>query len=228
MEHEGSLPHSQELATCPYPEPQTNPVHTLLHHFIKLHFNIILLPMPCLPEDRSGHGPIVGTILASEGTEENHKNPIRVSGLQNQNSRNTQHDCSTSGPRRAVDTALTNVILDLISFRLWPLYTLERSRNTNTRFRGDGEEKTACLWRQSNPGPPGQSGSCLPLVSFLILVLSFDFPTQRADRCRQEERGVTSMKEGNRLRKLCERRNIVLGHGVGPLHGGRDRYRLLE
>jgi len=30
MEHKGSLPHSQELATCPYPEPyQSSPSLTI-------------------------------------------------------------------------------------------------------------------------------------------------------------------------------------------------------
>ena len=40
MEHEGSLPHSQQPATCPYPEPdQSSPY--LPTHFFKIHFNII-------------------------------------------------------------------------------------------------------------------------------------------------------------------------------------------
>jgi hypothetical protein len=46
MEPEGSLPHSQELATCPDPEPfQSSPCP--LSHFLKIHFNIIL---PSTPE----------------------------------------------------------------------------------------------------------------------------------------------------------------------------------
>jgi hypothetical protein len=41
MEPEGSLPHSQEPATCPYPEPyQSSPWPP--SHFLKVHFNIIL------------------------------------------------------------------------------------------------------------------------------------------------------------------------------------------
>jgi hypothetical protein len=43
MEPEGSLPHSQEPATCPYPETyQSN--HALPSYFLKIHFSIILLP----------------------------------------------------------------------------------------------------------------------------------------------------------------------------------------
>jgi len=45
MKPEGSLPHSQVLATCPYPEPdQSSPCpHT---HFLKAHRNIILSSRP--------------------------------------------------------------------------------------------------------------------------------------------------------------------------------------
>jgi hypothetical protein len=45
MEPEGSLPHSQEPATCTYLE-QINPVHDPPSHFLKIHFNIILPPTP--------------------------------------------------------------------------------------------------------------------------------------------------------------------------------------
>jgi len=41
MEPEGSLPHSQVPATCPYPE-HLNPVHNPTSHFLKIHLNIIL------------------------------------------------------------------------------------------------------------------------------------------------------------------------------------------
>ena len=41
MEHEGSLPHWQMPATCPYPEPdRSSPYPTF--HFLKIHLNIIL------------------------------------------------------------------------------------------------------------------------------------------------------------------------------------------
>jgi len=39
VEPEGSLPHSQMPATCPYPEPARS---SLYHHFLKIHLNIIL------------------------------------------------------------------------------------------------------------------------------------------------------------------------------------------
>jgi len=39
MEPEGSLPHSKELATCPYPEPDQSSPRTPTH-FLKIHFNI--------------------------------------------------------------------------------------------------------------------------------------------------------------------------------------------
>jgi hypothetical protein len=37
MEPEGSLPHSQELTTCPYPEPdQSSPHHPILTNYMEL------------------------------------------------------------------------------------------------------------------------------------------------------------------------------------------------
>jgi hypothetical protein len=62
MEPEGLLPHLQEPATCPYPEPnQSNPCH--LSHVLKIRFNIILPSMPvsstwCLPLRLSLHYPV--------------------------------------------------------------------------------------------------------------------------------------------------------------------------
>ena len=46
MEPEGSLPHSQVLATCPYPEPDQSVPCTPTSHFVKIHLNIILPTMP--------------------------------------------------------------------------------------------------------------------------------------------------------------------------------------
>jgi hypothetical protein len=46
MEPEGSVPHSQQLATCPYHAPDTDLFPT---HFLKIHFNIILSPTPRCP-----------------------------------------------------------------------------------------------------------------------------------------------------------------------------------
>ena len=45
MQPEGSLPHSQAPATCPYPE-HTKPVHASPSHFLEIHFNIILPSTP--------------------------------------------------------------------------------------------------------------------------------------------------------------------------------------
>ena len=42
MEPEGSLPHSQVPATCPYPEPDQSSSPYPQSHFMKIHFNIIL------------------------------------------------------------------------------------------------------------------------------------------------------------------------------------------
>jgi len=41
VEHEGSLPHSKELVTYPYPKPhESNPIYTIQLYFFKTHFNI--------------------------------------------------------------------------------------------------------------------------------------------------------------------------------------------
>jgi hypothetical protein len=66
MEPGGSLPHSQEPATCPYPEPpQSSPCAP--SHFSKIHFNIILPSMPGSPKStpslRSPHQNPVCTSL---------------------------------------------------------------------------------------------------------------------------------------------------------------------
>ena len=46
MEPEGSLPHSQLPATCPYPEPDQSCTCHTPSHFLKIHFNIVLPPTP--------------------------------------------------------------------------------------------------------------------------------------------------------------------------------------
>ena len=45
-EPEGSLPHSQVPATCPYPEPVRSPIS----HLLKIHLNIILPSAPGSPQ----------------------------------------------------------------------------------------------------------------------------------------------------------------------------------
>ena len=45
MGAEGSLPHEQDLATCPYPESDQSSKHTSIY-FFKIHFNVILPSMP--------------------------------------------------------------------------------------------------------------------------------------------------------------------------------------
>ena len=42
MEPEGSLPHSQEPATCPYSESARSSPYPHTYHFLKFHLNIIL------------------------------------------------------------------------------------------------------------------------------------------------------------------------------------------
>jgi len=50
MEPEGSLPHSQAHATCPYPELAPSSPHTPTSHFPKIHPNIILPSTPGSPQ----------------------------------------------------------------------------------------------------------------------------------------------------------------------------------
>jgi hypothetical protein len=55
MEPRGSLPHSQEPATCPYPEPaQSHPWPP--SHVLKIHFNIILPSMGGYADNKSHLG----------------------------------------------------------------------------------------------------------------------------------------------------------------------------
>ena len=49
MEPEGSLPHSQVPATCPYPEPARSSPYPQTH-FLKIHVNIILPSTPRSPK----------------------------------------------------------------------------------------------------------------------------------------------------------------------------------
>ena len=49
MEPEGSLPHSQVPATCPYPEPARSSPHSYIP-LLKIHLNIILPSKPVSPK----------------------------------------------------------------------------------------------------------------------------------------------------------------------------------
>jgi len=49
MEPEGSLPHSQVQATCPYPEPARSSPYPI-SHFQKIHLNIFLPSTPGSPK----------------------------------------------------------------------------------------------------------------------------------------------------------------------------------
>ena len=46
---EGSLPHSLEPATCPYPEPDKSSPCPPPSHFLNIHLNISSHLSPCLP-----------------------------------------------------------------------------------------------------------------------------------------------------------------------------------
>ena len=50
MEPEGSLPHSQKPATCPYPEPAGSSPCPPPSHFLKIQLNIILPFTPVSPK----------------------------------------------------------------------------------------------------------------------------------------------------------------------------------
>ena len=68
MEPEGSLPHLQEPATCPYPESD-HPAHTPPpSHFLNFHLNIFLPPMS-------------GSSKWSLSLKFSHQNPVCTSSL---------------------------------------------------------------------------------------------------------------------------------------------------
>jgi hypothetical protein len=47
MERKSSSPHSQQPASCPYPEPdQSSPCPLPSFHFLEIHFKVILSPTP--------------------------------------------------------------------------------------------------------------------------------------------------------------------------------------
>jgi len=50
MEPEGSLPHSQVPAICPYPEAARSTPYHPTSHFLKIHLNIILSSTPGSPQ----------------------------------------------------------------------------------------------------------------------------------------------------------------------------------
>ena len=58
MGPEGSLPHEQDLATCPYPDPDQSSKRSPIY-FFNIHFNVIFPSMPrsskCFPFLRFSH-----------------------------------------------------------------------------------------------------------------------------------------------------------------------------
>jgi hypothetical protein len=63
MEPEGSLPHLQKPAICPYAEPaQSSPCPP--SHFLNVHFNIILHSNPGLPGGLLPSGVSTKTLFA--------------------------------------------------------------------------------------------------------------------------------------------------------------------
>ena len=79
--------------------------------------------------DRSGHGLIRGTILLSVGAQEKNLSGYPVSRLRRE-PKLPEHEARvlTTGP--SVQWIRCNTGLMTVSFTPWPLYPLQRSRNT--------------------------------------------------------------------------------------------------
>ena len=71
MEPEGSLPHSQEPATCHYPDPARSSPYPPTSHLLQIHLNIILSSAPGSPSGfltKALYTPLLSTLRAIRPT----------------------------------------------------------------------------------------------------------------------------------------------------------------